>query len=195
MLDNDIESRSSKLRRLIMDVFKNPDSPIALKDRIKLLFKVEGLTIGAIITAVIITFTTLGLSISHSLKPKPTPPGPTPPGPSPTPPEPTPPGSKPKPSIPDRVKEGLEEFVQWLKELAKKLVTALPGIIGSVVSFILKGMGELAFFAAQHVIFLIIAIVSTIIFGLTEGVTGFKKYRPPSASLAFHGSTIKKKIK
>jgi hypothetical protein len=36
MLDNDIESHASKLRRLIMDVFKKQDSPIALKDRIKL---------------------------------------------------------------------------------------------------------------------------------------------------------------
>ncbi|WP_375674073.1 hypothetical protein, partial [Bartonella sp. CL32QHWL-2] len=66
-LDNDRESQTRKIKRLIVDVLKKPDSTIPLKDRIKLLFKTYGVTISAIITAVVMTLTTLGLSISSAL--------------------------------------------------------------------------------------------------------------------------------
>ncbi|WP_375703140.1 hypothetical protein, partial [Bartonella sp. CL34QHWL] len=83
-LDNERESQTRKIKRLIVDVLKKPDSTIPLKDRIKLLFKTYGVTISAIITAVVMTLTTLGLSISSALSGatksvKPTPgPGPSP---------------------------------------------------------------------------------------------------------------------
>ncbi|WP_375657713.1 hypothetical protein, partial [Bartonella sp. CL32QHWL-1] len=59
-LDNERESQTRKIKRLIVDVLKKPDSTIPLKDRIKLLFKTYGVTISAIITAVVMTLTTLG---------------------------------------------------------------------------------------------------------------------------------------
>jgi hypothetical protein len=126
-----------------------------LKEKIQAIFKLKGITVTAVISAVRLFFTTLGLSISNALSPKsiPKPPGPSPPGPS-------PPGpSPPEPSLPDKVKEGLKKFAEWLKELAKKSAGALPGIIGSID-------GTAIGFLAQHLIILGIIIVSCICYGL-----------------------------
>ncbi|WP_375666035.1 hypothetical protein, partial [Bartonella sp. CL41QHWL] len=166
-LDNERESQTRKIKRLIVDVLKKPDSTIPLKDRIKLLFKTYGVTISAIITAVVMTLTTLGLGISNALKPV-SKPGP---GPSPDPIKPD------KPSIPDKVKEGLKKLAEWLKELAKKSAAALPGIIGSIVSFLLKSVGAAVGFLAEHLIIVFVIIVSSIIYGLIEGVKTVKNMK------------------
>ena len=106
-------------------------------------------------------FSTLGLSISNSLKSTPLP--------SPTPgPEPTPPG--PDKSITDKIKEGLRKFAERLKEMEKKSVASLPGIIGTIVSFIIKSAGAAVGFLAEHLIILVGIIVASIIAGLVEGV-------------------------
>ena len=167
------ESNLQRIKNIIRDVIKQPSSKIPLKDRIKLLFKVEGITIAAIVTAVIMTFTTIGLSISNSLRGKPDPPKPDPPKPDPPKPQPDPP--KPDPSMSERIKEGLKKFAEWLKELAVKSAAHLPGIIGSIVSFILKSVGEVAGFMAEHVMLFLIFVVSSIVYGLVEGVKNLKK--------------------
>ena len=105
------------------------------------------------------TLTTLGLTISNSLRGS----GGTTPTPTPTPPD------KP-PSIPDKVKEGLKKFAEWLKELAKKSAIALPGIIASIVGFILKAAAGVVGFMAEHLIILVFIVVSSIVYGLIEGV-------------------------
>ena len=50
-----------RIKRLITEAVKNPESTITLKDRLKILFKLDGLTVGAIITADILFLSTLGL--------------------------------------------------------------------------------------------------------------------------------------
>jgi hypothetical protein len=67
-LDDEHESQIQRIKRIWKDYFKNPDSKLSLKDRIKAIFKLEGLTIGAIITVIVMTFTTLGLSVSNALR-------------------------------------------------------------------------------------------------------------------------------
>jgi hypothetical protein len=67
-LNDEHESQIQRIKRIWIDYFKNPDSCLSLKYRIKAVFKLEGLTIGAIITAVIMIFSTLGLSISNALR-------------------------------------------------------------------------------------------------------------------------------
>ncbi len=169
-------------------------SDVSLKDKIKAITKLKGFKIGTIITIIGLVFSSIGLAISNAFKGRANPPGPNPPSPDP----PRPPNTQ------DKIKEGLEKFGEWLKELAKKGGAALPGVIGSIVSLILKSAGELVFFAAQHVILLIIAIVGTIVFGLVEGVFNFKKesvikrYHPPltiSKKLPKIDSTSKEKNK
>jgi hypothetical protein len=139
-------------------------SNLSLEEKIEAIFKLKGFTVTAVIAGVSLFFTTLGLSISNALTPKSTPPGPSPPGPSP-----------PEPSLPDKVKEGLKKFAEWLKELANKSAGALPGIIGSIVSFIFKAAGAAIGFLAQHLIILGIIIVSSIVYGLVEGVKTINK--------------------
>ena len=95
------------------------------------------------------TFTTIGLGISNALGGNKSAPTPTP----------TPTPDKP-PSIPDRVKEGLQKLAEWLKELAKKSTAALPGIIGSIVSFILKSAGTIVGFMAEHLIIVLFVVTS-----------------------------------
>ena len=161
-INKERESNLQRIKNIITDVLKQPNSKIPLRERLKLLFKVEGITIAAILAAVIMTFSTIGLAISNSMKGKTTP---TPPSPTPTP---------PSPSIPDRISEGLKKFAEWLKELAKKSAAALPGIIGSIVSFIFKATGAVVGFLAEHVFMLLVIVVSSIIYGLVEGVRSVK---------------------
>ena len=164
-LQSETEPRLQRLKRLITDVIKRPDSKIPLKDRLKLLFKLEGLTISAIIAAVVMLFSTVGLAISNSLSGG----GGGSPTPAPT------PSPGPEPSIPDKVKEGLKKLAEWLKELAKKSAAALPGVIGSIVAFILKSVGAAVGFMAEHVIIFLVVIVSSIVYGLIEGVKKLRK--------------------
>ena len=153
LLNSEIESQKDRIKRLIREAITKPDSNVSLRDRIKLLFKVEGLTIVSLATAIVMVFTSIG----YALSPK----SPSPPsGNTPSPPSPD--------NVPDRVKKGLEKLAQYLKEIAKKSASALPGIIGAIVSFILKSAGNVMMFLAEHVILFLMAVVSFIIYGLID---------------------------
>jgi len=169
-LNDEYESQRARIKRIWRDYIKKPDSKIPLKDRLKLLFKLEGFTIAAVITAIVMTFTTIGLAISNSMRgtggaaPSPTPtPGPKP-GPTPS----------PDSSITDRIREGLKQLSEWLKELAKKSLAALPGVIGSLVSFLLKTAGSVVGFMAKNVIMVLVAVIGSVVYGLVEGVRRIK---------------------
>ena len=86
--------------------------------------------------------------------PKPKPPGPKPDVPDtpiepPKPPEPKPPGPKPK-TWKDWFKDQLQKIANLLLKLGDKALIALPGIIGTVVNFVLKSAGAVAGFLADH---------------------------------------------
>ncbi len=98
-------------------------------------------------------FTTIGLSISNAITPTST--GPDKPI--------KPPNTN---SIQDRVKDGLKKLAKYLYEIAKKSTAALPGIIGSIISFILKSTGNILSFAAEHIKLFLIAVVSAVVYGL-----------------------------
>ncbi len=71
--------------------------------------------------------------------------------------------AKDKPTLKDRLREILKRLAGYLKELAKKGAAALPGFIGSVVGFILKKAGEVVGYVAEHLIILLILIVTLIL--------------------------------
>ena len=80
---------------------------VSLAERIRELFKKDGLTIASILTAVGMTVSAIALSIRLALNPSGGQPSPTPPGLT-------------KPSFTDKVREELKKFGQFLLILAKK---------------------------------------------------------------------------
>ena len=134
---------------------------LTLGEKIRTLFREQGITITAIITAmgfVIDKIVSLIIAATRTTTsaippPKPKPPGPEPgPGPSPGP---TP---KPEPGIRGWIKQQLQKIANLLLKLGDKLLIALPGIIGSVVAFILKTASAAVGFVAENLWMLIVAI-------------------------------------
>ena len=76
--------------------------------------------------------------------------------PAPTPPTPSSGGT-------DRVKKQLKTLAGWLKALAGKAAAALPGVIGAIVSWLLKTAGSVAVWLAENLWALAVALVYEII--------------------------------
>ena len=120
------------------------DENRSLGERLRELFRRDGLTIGAVITAIGMTISTIILAI-------------------------LPHNSSPTPSRPDNntyvdkikaaVGKSLVKMANFLLDLAKKALIALPGLIGSLVSFLLKKAGELVLFLSEHLIVLFLALI------------------------------------
>ena len=58
------------------------------------------------------------------------------------------------------LKAGTKAVGQWLKTIGQKLGSLLPGLIGSIVSFIFKAAGQVFSFLAEHAWLLILAVVA-----------------------------------
>ena len=149
----------SQLQRIKQTIDKMLNQDMTLGERIQTLFREQGLTITSVITALGLA---IGMIVQRILSAfKTTPPAPTPtpkPTPEPTPkPEPTPPA--PTPGIKGWIKEQLRNIADLLLKLADKILIALPGIIGSVVSFVLKAASTAVGFIAEHLWILIVALV------------------------------------
>ena len=55
-----------------------------------------------------------------------------------------------------------------LKEIGNKVGSLLPGLIGSIVSFIFKATGQVISFLGEHAWLLILAVVAFLIERLTK---------------------------
>jgi hypothetical protein len=122
------------------------DETRTLGERLRELFRRDGIAIGAIITALGMAISTLVLSIkSLFVSPAKTsaPDGP--------------PSSNPK--SPNSVQKILVKLSNWLLDMAKKALVSLPGAIGSILCFLFKKGGELALFLSEHLILLFVAIL------------------------------------
>ena len=151
---------------------------LTLGEQIQTLFREQGITIASVITALGLAIGMIVQGILSTAKstlnptPKPTPtPEPTPkpkpkPEPKPTPtPEPTP-----EPGIKGWIKQQLRNIANLLSKVADKMLIALPGIIGSVVSFVLKAASTAVGFIAEHVWILAIALVGTLLKTFNKGI-------------------------
>ena len=58
------------------------------------------------------------------------------------------------------LKAGTKAVGQGLQAVGKKLGSLLPGLIGSIVSFIFKAAGQVFSFLAEHAWLLILAVVA-----------------------------------
>ena len=159
--DNKFRSQFQRIKQTI-DKMLNQD--MTLGERIQTLFREQGLTITSVVTALGLAIGMIINSILSAAKfivppaptPKPTPPAPTP-KPEPTPPAPKPPA--PTPGIKGWIKEQLRNIANLLLKLADKMLIALPGIIGSVVSFVLKAASTAVGFISEHLWLLVVALV------------------------------------
>ena len=166
VLDSEIREYDGKFRsqfqRIKQTIDKMLHQDLTLGEQIQTLFREQGITIASVITALGLAIGMIINSILSAAKsivnptpsPKPTPtPKPTPrPTPKPTP-EPTP-----EPGIKGWIKQ-LQKIANLLSKVADKMLIALPGIIGSVVSFVLKAASTAVGFISEHLWLLIVALV------------------------------------
>ena len=151
----DIEPKlRSQINRIRETVYKMRYEDTTLGERIRTLFREQGITIASLITAIGMTITAIAegikLATRKVITPKPKPPGPKPePGPSPPP--------KPK-TFTEWIKAQLEKIANLLLKLGDKVIAALPGIIGAVVSFVLKSASAAVGFIAEHLWILALTI-------------------------------------
>ena len=162
VLDSVIREYDDKFRgqfeRIKQTIDKMLNQDMTLGERIQTLFREQGITITSVITALGLA---IGMIINSILSAfKTTPPAPTPtPKPTPPAPKPEPPAPKPEPGIKGWIKEQLRNIANLLLKLADKMLIALPGIIGSVVSFVLKAASTAVGFMSEHLWILIVALV------------------------------------
>jgi hypothetical protein len=109
------------------------DETRSLGERLRELFRRDGLTIGALITAIGMTISTVVLAVL--------------------------PQSNSTPNKSSVVKKPLVKLANFLLDLAKKALAALPGLIGSLVIFLLNTAGELVLFLSEHLIVLFLALI------------------------------------
>ena len=168
-LDSVIREYDNKFRgqfqRIKQTIDKMLNQDMTLGEQIQTLFREQGLTITSVITALGLAIGMIVNSILSAAKsalkptPKPTPPEPTPkPTPKPTPtPQPTP-----EPGIKGWIKQQLRNIANLLLKLTDKMSIDLPGIIGSVVSFVLKAASTAVGFIAERMWILAVAMAGAL---------------------------------
>ena len=138
-----LRSQISRIRETIERVL-NEDTTLA--ERLRTLFREQGVTIASVLTALGFIVSTIVLAIQNTLGGGWPTPAPTPSG---------------RDGVTDWVKKQLKTLASWLKTLAEKAAAALPGIIGAIVSWLLKTAGSVAGWLAEHLWALAIALVAT----------------------------------
>lgn len=113
-----------------------------LAERIRTLFREQGITIASILTAIGMAISTLVLALTGG--------GGSAPVPAPKPPD--------KSGLKEWVKKHLQALGRTLANLAGKAAAALPGIIGSIVSWLLSTLGKTATWLAENLWALAIAV-------------------------------------
>ena len=134
-------SQISRIRETIGRVL-NEDTTLA--ERVRTLFREQGVTLVSILTAVGMAISTLVLALTGG-RGTVTPPSP-------------PPAPSDKGGLREWAKKTLQALGRVLAKLAGKAAAALPGIIGSIVSWLLSTLGKAAGWLAEHVWALAVAV-------------------------------------
>ena len=127
----------SQYARIWQTIEKVLDSDTSLKERIKTLFREQGITIIAVLTATGMTISTIILIIKNALGIG----GGSGAG--------KPPSSDPN-TIKNWLKKKLKALARLLGKLAGKALATLPSIIGSIVSWLLNMLKKVVGFAAEY---------------------------------------------
>ena len=137
----ELQTQVSRLKQTIYEVL---DSDSSLGEKIRTIFREQGITIAAVLTALgllistIIGFVTGGGGAAASSTP-------------------------PKKPSKNWLEKNLKALARLMGKLAEKFGAALPGIIGSIVSWLLNRVKDVIGFAAEH-IYIFVAFIISIIF-------------------------------
>ena len=115
-----------------------------LAERIRTLFREQGITIASILTAIGMTISTIVLALTGGSGGGAAPPQP-----------PQPPG---KGGVKEWLKKHLQSLGRILAKLAGKAAAALPGVIGSIVSWLLSLLGKTAVWLAGNLWAVLLAV-------------------------------------
>ena len=136
-----LRSQLSQIRETLTRVF-DLESDATLAERVRTLFREQGVTIASILAAIGMAISALVLALTGGGTPAPTPP--------------------PKPSDKGGVKEWFKKHLQSLgrvlANLASKAAAALPGIIGSIVSWLLNLLAKTAGWLAGNLWAVVVAV-------------------------------------
>ena len=116
-----------QVARIKQTLEKVLDKNTSLAERIRILFREQGITIFSILTPLSMTISTIVLAITGVF-----------------------PGGGGTGGSPPKGERWLDRLADALKRLARKAVEALPAILESVVDAILSFLGKVVGFAAEH---------------------------------------------
>ena len=150
------QSFRSQINRIRETIHRILNEDTTLAERIRTLFREQGITLVSIITAIGMAISTLVVALTGGVTPTPTP----------TPPKPDGGGLK------DWIKKHLKSLGRILSNLAIKAMGVLPGIIGSIVSWILNTLAKTAAWAAEHLWAVAVAGGSFFLLATYEFLTG-----------------------
>ena len=135
---DDLRTQVNRIKETVQRVLHENTT---LMERIKTLFKEQGITIASIITAIGFAISTLVYALTGTSGSKPSP------NPSPN----------PSPSQ-SWVKKQLDHLKNLLKRLAEKVLDSIPGLLGSVLSFVLSAASKVVGVMADHLWTLLVGI-------------------------------------
>ena len=136
-----LRSQISRIRETLHRILHEDKT---LAERIKTLFREQGITIASILTALRMTISTIVLALTGGSGGGVAPPQP-----------PQPPG---KGGVKEWLKKHLQSLGRILAKLAGKAAAALPGIIGSIVSWLLSLLGKTAVWLAGNLWAVLLAV-------------------------------------
>ena len=142
MNKKELQSQISRIKETITKIL---DSDTSLAEKLRTLFREQGITLVAIITAIGMIISTILVSLTGGG-------GSSGGGPPP----------KDNNKLVEWFKDKLKRLSDALKRLAVKAVGALPGIIGSIFGAILNFLAKAAGFAAQHVWAFLVFVVGAV---------------------------------
>ena len=148
VLSNDREQLRSQVSRIRETINRILHEDTTLAERIRTLFREQGITIASILTAFGFVISTIVLAITGTGSSQ-----------SPNPPPPSGSGSDAKTWI----KKQLHHLSELLKKLGLKAVDSLPAIIGTIVSWLFSTAGKVVGFMAEHLWTLLVLITGLLI--------------------------------
>ena len=154
------EALRSQVNRMRETINRILHEDTTLAERIRTLFREQGITIASILTAIGMAISTLVLALTGSGGAAP----------SPIPPQPSDKGG-----LRDWVKKHLQSLGRVLAKLASKAAASLPGIIGSIVSLILNLLGKTASWLAENLWALVVAVVGLLLIASREWMAKLSK--------------------